>query len=108
MQSCRRQGEGAARTIAGVLPEITGQRHQADHGTPHAGTQDCSHYADSMEEGGKFRRCETEVASRLSVSGEEPLPSSAIFFWWWSVGPGDARCRGCASQSSVGPPSPVG
>ena len=50
------------------------------------GAQDCSHYADSMEEGRKLRRCETEVASRLSVSGEEPLPSPAIFFWWWSVG----------------------
>src|SRR5436853_5479401 len=75
-----------ARTIPGFLPAIAGQRHQADHGTPHAGTQDCSHYADSMEEGGKFRRCETEVASRLSVSGEAPLPSPAIFFWWWSVG----------------------
>ena len=44
------------------------------------GAQDCSHYADSMEEGRKLRRCETEVASRLSVSGEEPLPSPAIFF----------------------------
>jgi hypothetical protein len=33
-------------------------------------------------------------ASRLSVSGDEPFPSPVIFFWWWSVGSGDARVRG--------------
>src|SRR5690242_10540133 len=27
------------------------KRHQAHHGAPHAGTQDCSHYADPVEEG---------------------------------------------------------
>src|SRR5437879_6443369 len=54
IQSCRHQGECAARTIPGFLPAIAGQRHQADHGTPHAGTQDCSHYADSMGRRGKI------------------------------------------------------
>jgi hypothetical protein len=32
-----------------------------------------------MEEGRKLRRRKTKIASRLSVSGEEPLPSPVIF-----------------------------
>ena len=72
-QSCRQQGECAARTIPGFLPAIAGQRHQADHGASHAGAQDCSHYADSMEERRKLRRKKTKITSRLSVSGEEPF-----------------------------------
>src|SRR5436305_651134 len=52
----RYQGQCTARTISGFLPEITGQRHQADDGASHAGAQDCSHYADSVEEGRKLRR----------------------------------------------------
>jgi transposase len=35
--------------------------------------QDCSHYADSVEEGRELRRRKTEIASRLSGSGEEPF-----------------------------------
>jgi transposase len=42
--------------VSGFLPEIAGQRHPADHGAAHAGAQDCSHYADFMEERGKLRR----------------------------------------------------
>src|ERR1019366_8854660 len=45
----------------------------AHHGTSDASAQDCSHYADSVEEGRKLRRRKTKIASRLSVSGEEPL-----------------------------------
>ena len=45
-----------SRTVSGFLPEIAGQRHPADHGAAHAGAQDCSHYADLMEERGKLRR----------------------------------------------------
>src|SRR5207302_2879095 len=56
IQSRRYQGQCTARTISGFLPEITGQRHQADDGASHAGAQDCSHYADSVEEGRKLRR----------------------------------------------------
>src|SRR5438309_8912171 len=78
IQSRRYQGQCTARTISGFLPEITGQRHQADDGASHAGAQDCSHYADSMEEGRKLRRDETKIASRLSVSGQEPSISSDL------------------------------
>jgi hypothetical protein len=42
--------------------------------------QDGSDYLDSMEEGRRLRREKTKIASRLSVSGEEPLPSPVIFF----------------------------
>src|SRR5437016_5890247 len=56
VQSRRYQGQCTARTISGFLPEITGQRHQADDGASHPGAQDCSHYADSVEEGRKLRR----------------------------------------------------
>jgi len=56
VQSCRHPGEYAARTLPGFLPAIAGQRHQADHGAAHAGAQDCSHYADSVEERRKLRR----------------------------------------------------
>src|SRR3989442_1302089 len=56
IQSRRYQGQCTARTISGFLPEITGQRHQADDGASHPGAQDCSHYADSVEEGRKLRR----------------------------------------------------
>ncbi len=66
------------RTISGFLPEIAGERHQADDGASHPGAQDCSHYADSMEEGRKLRRDETKIASRLSVSGQEPSISSDL------------------------------
>ncbi len=66
---------------------------KANHGAAHAGTQDCRHYADTLEEGRKLRRRKTESASRLSVWGEA-LPSPVIFFWWWPVGSGDARVRG--------------
>src|SRR5207247_8506780 len=78
VQSCRHPGECTARTISGFLPEIAGERHQADDGASHPGAQDCSHYADSMEEGRKLRRDETKIASRLSVSGQEPSISSDL------------------------------
>jgi hypothetical protein len=42
--------------------------------------------ADTLEKRRGLRRRKTKIASRLSVSGEEPLPSPVIFFWWWSVG----------------------
>ena len=83
----------ASRTVPGLLPSCAGQRHKADHGASHAGAQDCSHYADSVEEGRKLRRRKTEIASRLSVSGEEPSISGDLL-WWWPVGSGDARVRG--------------
>ena len=63
----------ASRAVPGFLPGCAGQRHQADHGASHAGAQDCSHYADSLEEGRELRRRKTKIASRLSVSGEEPF-----------------------------------
>jgi hypothetical protein len=63
----------ATRTIPGVLPALAGQRHQADYGTPHPGTQDCSHYADTVEERRRLRHRQTELASRLSVSGKCPF-----------------------------------
>ena len=44
----------------------------------HAWRASCSHYADSMEEGRKLRRDETKIASRLSVSGQEPSISSDL------------------------------
>jgi hypothetical protein len=55
-EGCRYPGQCTARTIAGFLPEIAGQRHQADHGASHAGEKNCSHYADSVEKGRKLRR----------------------------------------------------
>jgi len=63
----------ATRTVAGVLPMLAGQRHQAHHGAPHRGTQDCSHYADTVEEGRRLRYQQTELGSRLSVSGKSPF-----------------------------------
>jgi hypothetical protein len=50
------------------------------------GAQDCSHYADSVAERRKLRPRETEIASRLSVSGEDPFHLRRCFFWWWLVG----------------------
>jgi hypothetical protein len=39
-----------------------------------------------VEEGRRFRRGKTKTASRLSVSGEEPLPCPLVLLWWfWSV-----------------------
>jgi hypothetical protein len=70
----------SVRPVPGFLPGIVGERHEADDGTSHVGAQDGSDYADSVEEGRKLRRCKTKIASRLSVSGEEPLPSPVIFF----------------------------
>ena len=58
--------------VPGLLPAIAGQRHQADYGASHASAKDCSDYVDSVEEGRKLRRRKTKIASRLSVSGEEP------------------------------------
>jgi hypothetical protein len=55
-QGCRYPGQCTARTVSGFLPKIADQRHQADDGASHARTQDCSHYADSVEEGRKLRR----------------------------------------------------
>ena len=66
-------GQCAPRTVPGLLPSCAGQRHQADYGASDAGAQDCSHYADALEEGRKLRRRKTKIASRLSVSGEEPF-----------------------------------
>jgi hypothetical protein len=34
----------------------------------------------------KLRRRETEVASRLSVSGESPFHLRRFFLGWWSIG----------------------
>src|SRR5262249_25794782 len=48
-------GQCKARTVPGVLPALARQRYQAHHGAPHAGTQDCSHYADTVEEGRRLR-----------------------------------------------------
>ena len=72
--------KGAA-TMASVRPGPFQDFYQAAlakgikpaHGASHAGAQDRSHYADSVEEGRKLRRRKTEIASRLSVSGEEPF-----------------------------------
>jgi hypothetical protein len=36
-------------------------------------TLDCSHYADTVEEGSRLRHRQTELASRLSVSGKSPF-----------------------------------
>ena len=49
------------------------EKYKADHGAADAGAQDCSHHADSVEEGRKLRRRKTKIASRLSVSCEEPF-----------------------------------
>ena len=57
----------------------TGQRHQASHGASHTGAQDCGHHANSLEDGRKLRRRQTEIASRLSVSREEPSISGDLF-----------------------------
>jgi hypothetical protein len=54
--------KGAA-TMASVRPgpfqdfyqAALAKRHQADHGTAHTSAQDCSHYADSVEERRKLR-----------------------------------------------------
>jgi transposase len=46
------------------------------------------------KKGENFDAEKTNVASRLSVLGDEPVPSPVILFWWWSVGSGDARVRG--------------
>jgi transposase len=43
--------ECTAGTVSGFLPEIAGQRHQADDGASHVGAQDCSHNANPVEEG---------------------------------------------------------
>src|SRR5215472_6419424 len=72
-------GQRDTRTVSGVLPALAGQRHQADHGAPHPGTQDRSHYADAVEEGRKLRRRETEITSRLSVSGTSPVHPGESF-----------------------------
>jgi transposase len=55
------------------------------HGASHAGAQDCSPYADSVEERRKLRPRETEIANPLSVSLKNP-PISGAFLWWWPVG----------------------
>jgi transposase len=62
------------RTVPRVLPGIAGQRHEASHGSSHAGAQDCGDYADTLEEGRKLRRRETKTASSLSVSAQDPQP----------------------------------
>ena len=41
--------------------------------------QDYSHHADSVEEGRRLRRRKTKIASRLSVSGEEPFHLRVVF-----------------------------
>jgi transposase len=70
--------KGAA-TMASVRPGPFQDFYQASLAkgikptTAHTSAQDRSHYADSMEEGRKLRRRKTEIASRLSVSGEEPF-----------------------------------
>src|ERR1039458_6033508 len=94
IQRSGHHGQYASRTVPGFVPSGAGQRHQADHGASHAGPQDCSDYADSVEEGRELRRRKTKIASRLSVSGEEPLPSPVIFFWWWPVGSETLGCEG--------------
>src|SRR5579864_352780 len=71
-------GQRAARTIPRLLPALARQRHQADRGAPHPGTQDCSHYADTVEEGRRLRYRQTELASRLSVSGKNLFPPPVI------------------------------
>src|SRR5262249_478916 len=60
--------ECAARTIARVLSGLARQGHQAHHGTPHTGTQNRSHYADTLEKRRRLRCRKTEITSRLSVS----------------------------------------
>src|SRR6266404_8003756 len=60
--------------------------HQADHGPSDAGAQDCSHHADTLEKRRKLRRRETEIASRLSVSGESPFHRRRFFLGWWQIG----------------------
>jgi transposase len=66
-------GQYPSRAVPGFLPGCARQRHQANHGASYAGAQDCSHYPDSVEEGRELRRRKTKIASRLSVSGEEPF-----------------------------------
>jgi transposase len=63
-----------------VLPALVGQRHPADHGASDAGAQDSRHYPNAMEERRKLRHRETEVASRLSVSGENLFSISGDSF----------------------------
>ena len=82
----------AASITASVRPgpfqdfNSAGKRHEAYDGAAHTRAQDRSHYADSVEEGRRFRRGQTEIASGLSVFGEEPLPSPRIFSGGgWSV-----------------------
>src|SRR5437016_5197486 len=67
-QSCRDPSECTALTFAGLQPGIAGERHQDDDGASRAAPQDCTHYADSVEEGRTLRRDETKLASRVSVS----------------------------------------
>jgi hypothetical protein len=73
VQSRGHDGQCASWTVPGLLSEIAGQRHQANNGASDAGTQDRSHYADSLEEGRRLRRGKIEIASRLSVSGKSPF-----------------------------------
>ena len=61
------------RGVPGLLSSCAGQRHQANHGAPDARAQDGSDYVNSLEEGRELRRRKTEIASRLSVSGEGPF-----------------------------------
>src|SRR5215472_16687575 len=75
VQSRGDPGQRDTGTVSGVLPALAGQRYQADHGASHPGTQDRSYYAGTVEERRKLRRRETEITSRLSVSGYEPCPS---------------------------------
>src|SRR5215472_15493448 len=79
VQSGGHHGQCASRPVPGLLPGIAREGHQANHGTSHVGAQNRRYYTDALEERRKLRRGKTKTASRLSVSGEEPLSSPVIF-----------------------------
>ena len=57
------------------LTSARSPRHQADHGASHAGTQDCSHYADTVEEGEDFDldKLKSKPLERLGSSFPSPM-----------------------------------
>ena len=83
---------------AGLLCCFGCQRDAADDGPSHAGTEDCRHHFNHVEERSEFRPETVASASSLSISEEEAFPSSGILSGGGRSGSGDARFEGSISQ----------
>src|SRR5439155_16428577 len=91
VQSCRHPGECTARTISGFLPEIAGERHQADDGASHF-CSDCAanpfsssflSYRVRILERDAARTSDPDLGQRLLTSAElaDIQPSQFLNDW---------------------------